>query len=166
MPPRRCEFCPPASATCCLPPLLLQVGEAVRSSGAEAAHLPGFRYLYQEEGRGEGGGGAGAGIARASPRAKVSAMTHHARALAAALRSSLGGGYVCDGVAGSPSHHDGGGGQVLQVLARSSHDCGGAAWQSGEDGRRLLAVWERRSERQLGEAAEVMRAFAAEHFLM
>jgi hypothetical protein len=66
---------------------------------------------------------------------------------------------------------------VLEVLAKSSQDCWVAAWRpeagcassgggGGGGGRQLLAVRERRSERELAEAAGVMLAFAEQHFLI
>jgi len=145
----------------------LQIGEELRHGKVEASHLPGFRYLYQDEGQ---------QVARASPRIKVSAMSHHARALAAAVRGSLGGSNGSSGnggvvtTAGAPcsdTHPCGsnsGDLRVLQVLAKSSQDCWAAGWQPG-DGRQLLAVRERRTEREPQEAAEVMQAFAATNFL-
>ena len=160
-----------------------QVGEEIRLSKAEAAHLPGFRYLYQD---------AGQGVARASPRVKVSAMSHHARMLAAAVRDSLSLGLLpaaeeedaqwqlesaagCDGEgAGSAASSRATGSEdsaVLEVLAKSSQDCWAAAWRpeagsGGCGGRQLLAVRERRSERELAEAGGVMQAFAEQHFLI
>ena len=149
--------------------------------------MPGFRYLYTD--------GGGAGTARASPRAKVSAMSHHARALAASLRDSLGplpggaaalapagGGGVGSGSGegGASSGSDGNGSSeqaaaseaaaaadlhVLEALANSSQDVWAAAWRPG-GGRQLLAVRERRSERELAEAGDVLSAFAAAHFFL
>ncbi len=147
-----------------------QVGEELRASRAEAAHLPGFRYLFQDVGQ---------QVARASPRTKVSAMSHHARTMAAAVRGSLGA--LPAGAAGGVAAKDAGGGpagdaaspaeggspvgdqEVLEVLAKSSQECWAAAWRPG-DGRQLLVVRERRSERDPAEAAEVMQAFASSHF--
>ncbi|KAL4452400.1 hypothetical protein ABPG75_008062 [Micractinium tetrahymenae] len=189
--------------------LAAQIGEELRASRTEAAHLPGFRYLYQDLGQ---------QAARASPRAKVSAMSHHARTLAAAVRDSLGqlqaegcssgAGAAAAGGSGAAAAAagDGGGGsdaggdvqalkaaaapgespaqgglsssglgtsakatvqpgdhEILEVLAKSSQECWAAAWRPG-GGRQLLAVRERRSEREPAEAAEVMQAFAATHF--
>lgn len=155
----------------------------MRASKAEAAHLPGFRYLYQD---------AAVQAARASPRIKVSAMSHHARTLAAAVRGSLGGLVAAgaeavadageappDGLAGGEAFQaqqappstgsgaTGGGGEheVLEVVARSSQECWAYALQPG-DGRRLLAVRERRGERELGQASGVLHAFAEDNFLM
>lgn len=154
------------------------MGEELRLSRAEAAHLPGFRYLYTD---------ASQGVARASPRTKVSAISHHARALAAALRGSLGQAPPLEAGeaqgAGSSSEvgEDGLAQQqqvqpqwqqqdeVLEVLAKSSQECWAAAWRPDGDapgGRQLLAVRERRGERELQEAAGVMAGFAAEHFLV
>lgn len=162
---------PPRSAPACPP----QIGEDLRASRVEAAHLPGFRYLYQDEGQ---------QVVRASPRAKVSAMSHHARALAAAVRDSLKplpGGASSGAAAGGAGAGSGGAGleaaplaegaaqpgdhEILEVLAKSSQECWAAAWRPG-DGRQLLAVRERRSEREPAEAAEVMQAFASSHFYM
>ena len=102
----------------------------------EPAHVPGFRYLVRD---------ARARCVQATPRSKVSAMSHHARALAVSLRESL---------ERQPA------GEVLQALARSSAD----AWAASRsaDSVQLLLVRERRAERTLVEAAAAVDAFAAE----
>ena len=131
-------------------------------------------------------------MVRASPRVKVSAMSHHARMLAAAVRDSLRLLLVADddgegqkqAASASAADCDGAGAAggrasgiedsaVLEVLAKSSQDCWVAAWRpdagcgsGGGGGRQLLAVRERRSERELAEAADVMQAFAEQHFLV
>lgn len=151
----------------------------MRASKVEAAHLPGFRYLYQD---------VALGVARASPRPKVSAMSHHARSLAAAVRGSLGGGPALGGAAAGGSEtggrrsEDGAAADpalqqqqqqqevfsepVLEVLAKSSQDCWAAAWRPAGEGRQLLAVRERRSERELPEAADVMETLASQYFYL
>lgn len=173
----------------CRPTLLMlckQVGEEVRQAyRGEAGHLPGFRYLHQDGGR---------GVAHASPRVKVSAMSHHARTLAAALRTSLGRGPEAGGdaealgewgeegvdadglptaeqqqqpsaAAGAAGMQAPGDHEILEVLAKSGQDVWAAAWRPG-DGRQLLAVRERRAERELPEAGEAMAAFAARNFMI
>ncbi|KAI3438251.1 hypothetical protein D9Q98_000687 [Chlorella vulgaris] len=183
--------------------LATQIGDEVRESRSEASHLPGFRYLYQDSQQ---------LASRTSPRIKVSAMSHHARTLAAAVRESLGAapgmtalaqerGHAAAGATGidsqaaagagllrvassfgardshtpDPSSSGNGSGtrstgncdgcEVLEVVARSSQDCWAYAAQPG-GGRRLLAVRERRSERDLPEAAGVLQAFAEDNFLI
>ncbi|PRW57442.1 Transmembrane 9 superfamily member 4 isoform B [Chlorella sorokiniana] len=135
--------------------LAAQVGEELRGSKVEAAHLPGFRYLYRDE---------ALGVGRASPRPKVSAMSHHARSLAAAVRSSLGSGPLLGGAAAEASAAGGSDSEdgaavynepVLEVLAKSSQDCWVAAWRPEGEGRQLLAVRERRSERAWAAVFEV-----------
>ncbi len=117
-------------------------------------------------------------------------MSHHARALAAAVRGSLGSGPPLGGTAAEGSGAVGGSGgedgpathpshqqqsqqqqqdcseAPLEVLAKSSQDCWAAAWRPQGEGRQLLAVRERRSERELPEAADVMEALASQHFYM
>lgn len=176
--------------------LAAQIAEEIKLSKAEASHLPGFRYLYRD---------ASQQTARATPRAKVSAMSHHGRHLAASMRDSLdrlppepasgAAQEAKEGVAEAEDDSPGGGGggevgsfehsgatgtaagtagsiasiagdlQVLEVMARSSQDCWVSGWRPG--GRRqLLAVRERRTEQEAGEAADVMHAFAASNFLI
>eukprot|EP00887_Chlorella_sp_A99_P004827 scaffold4.g4827.t1 len=56
------------------------VAQDIKASRCEAGHIPGFRFLAERPDR---------CAAQASPRDKISAMSHHARALAAGLRDSL-----------------------------------------------------------------------------
>lgn len=119
-------------------------------------------------------------------------MSHHARSLAAAVRGSLGSGPTLaaaaeeGGAAAGSGSEDGAAADaaqhrqqqlpplpqqafsepVLEVLAKSSQDCWAAAWRPAGEGVQLLAVRERRSERELPEAAEVMQALASQHFYM
>jgi hypothetical protein len=58
-----------------------------------------------------------------------------------------------------------GAGQVLEMVCRSGQGVWAYAAQRC-DGRRLLAVRERRSERGLPEAAAVMHSFAETNFLL
>lgn len=174
--PPHCLAAHPAVFPCLSPRrAAVQIGEELRAGRTEAAHLPGFRYLYQD---------AGQQVARSSPRAKVSAMSHHARTLAAAVRHSLGqmpgASAGCAEAAGAGANAGGqeleaaaptggsslpGDHEVLELLARSCQECWVAAWRPG-DGRQLLAVRERRAEREPAQAAEVMQAFAATNFYM
>jgi hypothetical protein len=156
------------------------MGEEVRGK-EEAAHLPGFRYLYRDWRQLH---------ARATPRAKVSAMSHHARALVAAVRGSAAGaprvppgeaaaaGMQLDGslpegsgtvdeeqCAASASNDSPACSEVLEVVARSSQDCW-AFLARPDPGRALLAARERRTESDLADAAAVLQGFAQENFLM
>lgn len=56
------------------------MAQEVRAGGGEACHAPGYRYLYRDR---------AAASSVATPRVKISAMQHHSRALAAAVRESL-----------------------------------------------------------------------------
>ncbi len=81
--------------------LLNGLAQECQVQGGELGHVPGWRYSVQEKTAKSNNSngkatksvgsdsGAGGGV-RASPRSKVSAMTHHARALATAVTDSLG----------------------------------------------------------------------------
>lgn len=64
---------PPAAA------LAARLTEEAQAQGGELGHVAGWRYAVREDDH----------IIRASPRSKVSAMTHHARAVGSALVDSL-----------------------------------------------------------------------------
>lgn len=58
--------------------LAVKLMEESREQGGELGHIPGWRYALHD-----------AGSIRASPRSKVSAMSHHSRALGTAVMDSL-----------------------------------------------------------------------------
>lgn len=141
-----------------------QVGEEIKSSGLEPGHLPGFRYLLRD---------GDALAVQATPRAKVSAMTHHSRSLAATLRDSLAwqqqpqeeellepagagaeGGPGGDAEACRPPSSA----AVREVLVKSSQGFWALLQRRG--GQQLLAVRERRVERSNAEASACLEGFA------
>jgi hypothetical protein len=96
------------------------------------------------------GSSSGGGAAEVTPRSKISAMTHHARSVAAALRDSL--------TLLEEEREGGDRGKVEEVFVRSAQECwAGAA--AGIGGRRVLVVREK-AEKSLGEASRSIRKFS------
>ncbi|KAL4528133.1 hypothetical protein Ndes2526B_g07919 [Nannochloris sp. 'desiccata'] len=125
--------------------LLTTLAQECQLQGGELGHIPGWRYSVQETSAAStidneamatatAAATVGGGI-RASPRSKVSAMTHHARALATAVTDSLG---RLEGAENS-----------IQICARSTQ----GVWVVGqqERQRRCVVVREKRVE---GDASE------------
>jgi len=79
--------------------IMTALAQECQLQGGELGHIPGWRYSVQEnsdvsaicsEAMTTSAGTTMGGGVRASPRSKVSAMSHHARALATAVTDSLG----------------------------------------------------------------------------
>ena len=115
--------------------------EAQVQSGGDLGHLPGWRFAVREE-----------GYVWASPRSKVSAMTHHARAVGTAVMDSLsrshpeavaGGADAPDRPEKAQSSKDAGAAPMedsVDVLVRSSHGVWAVARSGGGGGRKLALV--------------------------
>lgn len=135
----------------------VQVGEEIKSSGLEAGHFPGFRYLLRD---------GDSQAVQATPRTKVSAMTRHSRSLAATLRDSLAWQQQAPAGAaaeGGPSDGDAEACQpsaaaVREVLVKSSQGFWALLQRRGA--QQLLVVRERRSERSGAEASACLEGFA------
>jgi len=114
----------------------------------EAGHLPGYRYCVvpSTTGADNNSSSSGGGGAEVTPRSKISAMTHHARSVAAALRDSL------------TLLEEREGGEVEEVFVRSAQECwAGAA--AGKGGRRVVVVREK-ADKSLDEASRSIRKFS------
>ncbi len=115
--------------------LLARLGQECQAVGGELGHVPGWRYAAQDDGT--------AGV-RASPRAKVSTMSHHGRALATAMVDSLSR-------AGEPEEG------VVEVCARSAQGTWAAA-RVEAGGRRALVVREKRLDGDTAQCIETIDA--------
>jgi hypothetical protein len=129
--------------------------------GADAGHIPGYRYMILDGSRCS---------MEASPRSKISAMTHQGRALVSSLRESVpllvagrSEGDENSHALGS-SHWDGCGpsytakdGEVHEVLVGSGQDC----WMAAECDGSSQAVFlrEKRGEKTMMDAAAAFAVF-------
>ena len=102
--------------------LLPKLHQEAQAHGGEIGHLPGWRFVQESKVK-----------ARASPRVKISAMSHHARAVATALVDSLG------------RLRDFDNGSNVEVCAKSSQ----GVWAIGEmassgDQRQIVVIREKK----------------------
>lgn len=115
--------------------LLARLGQECQAQGGELGHVAGWRYCARDDGA--------AGV-RASPRPKVSTMSHHARAVTTAMADSLSR-------AGEPEEG------ALEVCVRSAQGTWAAA-RVEAGGRRAVVVREKRLD---GDTAQCIDAIDA-----
>ena len=122
----------------------------IKAGKTEAGHVPGCRYAMHD--------GAQTTV-HASPRSKVSAMSHHARALATAVDDSLSWGSL-GGEDGKDAGGGGGACAVEEVWVKSSQDVWVVGRQDQLAQRRLLVLREKRLERTMNDSLTAMDALS------
>lgn len=107
----------------------------LKGSRGEAGHVPGFRYKVCDPDDQS---------CQLTPRRKISAMSHHARAVVAALDDSL----------------DLVGGDVQDALIRSAQECWAGVRHDVLDERNMIVIRERKGEKTAADAACLLSEFA------